>query len=108
MCGIQLELIEAAHIVPHSHEAGSDDVTNGISLCALHHKAYDNALIYFDENYKILINDGKMKYLKKMKRDSGYKEFIGMSDDELILPENHAFRPDAENIKIANSIRGIS
>ena len=42
MCGIQLELIEAAHIVPHSHEAGSDDVTNGISLCALHHKAYED------------------------------------------------------------------
>ncbi len=48
-CDIQLGLVEAAHIVPVSHEASTDDTHNGVSLCALHHKAYDAALVTFNE-----------------------------------------------------------
>mgnify|MGYP001616536573 CR=1 FL=1 len=61
MCGIQLELVEAAHIIPHSHEKGTDEIGNGISLCALHHAAYDRSLIFFDEEFNVLINDKKME-----------------------------------------------
>jgi putative restriction endonuclease len=64
MCSIGLELIEAAHIVPHSHEKGTDVIGNGISLCALHHTAYDRSLIYFDTDFNILINTTKMEYLE--------------------------------------------
>ena len=59
MCSIGLELIEAAHIVPHSHEKGTDEIGNGISLCALHHTAYDRSLIYFDDEFNIKINTTK-------------------------------------------------
>ena len=47
MCGIQLGLIDAAHIIPHSNEKGTDDLDNGISLCPLHHRAYDRAFDLF-------------------------------------------------------------
>ena len=107
MCGIQLQLIEAAHIVPHSHEKGTDDVNNGIALCALHHTAYDRGLIYFDEEYQILINHSKMEYLEKIKLDSGYRKFQNLHFDKLQLPQNHSSFPLVENIKIANQIRGI-
>ena len=40
-----------------SHELGTDEIDNGISLCALHHSAYDRSLIYFDEKLDILINE---------------------------------------------------
>ena len=65
MCGIQLELIEAAHIVPHSHEKGTDEIENGICLCSLHHSAYDKSIIYFDENFKIKLNEKKIRLSSK-------------------------------------------
>jgi len=107
MCGIQLQLVEAAHIVPHSHEKGTDDISNGICLCALHHAAYDRSLIYFVENYKILNNDAKLQYLTKIKRDSGLIKLQQTLFSELELPGNHASRPNIENIHLANEIRGI-
>lgn len=108
MCGIQLELIEAAHIVPHSHELGTDEIGNGISLCALHHTAYDRSLIFFDEDFNIIINELKMEYLEKMGLDSGFRKFKALSFDKIQLPANHTLRPKIANIKLANQTRGIN
>ena len=107
MCGIQLELVEASHIVPHSHELGTDEVSNGITLCALHHKAYDRSLVYFDEDYTIRVNARKMEYLEKIGRDSGFRKFQLLNFDKIQIPENHTLRPNTSNIRLANSIRGI-
>lgn len=107
MCGIQLELIEAAHIVPHSHEKGTDDIGNGICLCALHHTAYDRSLIYFDNEFNILINNSKMEYLEKVGLDSGFRKFQSLAFDKIQLPTNHTLRPNIENINLANQARGI-
>lgn len=108
MCGIGLEIIEAAHIIPHSHEKGTDDVNNGISLCSLHHSAFDRSLIYINEEMEILINNYKIKYLEKIGQDSGIYKFIKLSFDKLQLPKNQTLHPNIENIRIANQIRGIS
>ena len=107
MCGIQLELIDAAHIVPHSHESGTDDISNGIGLCSLHHTAYDKSLIYFEIDFSIKINNNKMKYLEKMGLDGGYRKFEDLSFDKLRLPQNHILQPNLGNISLANQIRGI-
>lgn len=107
MCSIGLELIEAAHIVPHSHEKGTDEIGNGISLCALHHTAYDRSLIYFDDEFNILVNNSKMEYLEKVGLDSGFRKFQALAFDKIQLPLNHALRPNTENIRMANQARGI-
>jgi putative restriction endonuclease len=107
MCGISLKLVEAAHIVPHSHEKGTDDINNGVCLCALHHTAYDQSLIYFDEKFNIKINVEKLKYLEKLGLDSGFRKVKDLLFDKIILPENLAMHPNTENIKLANQIRGI-
>jgi putative restriction endonuclease len=108
ICGIQLELIEAAHIIPHSHDKGTDNVDNGICLCPLHHTAYDRGLIYIDEEYKILLNKSKIEYLEKLGLASGYRKFEELGFEELALPTNMAYYPNVENILLANSIRGIN
>ena len=107
MCGIGLEIIDAAHIVPHSHEKGTDNIDNGISLCALHHRAYDRSLIYFDEDLNILMNENKIKYLEKFGLDTGMRKFEKMAFDKIQLPKNYSMRPNVNNIKIANQSRGI-
>tara|TARA_X000000368_G_scaffold198135_1_gene156431 strand:+ start:4262 stop:5257 length:996 start_codon:yes stop_codon:yes gene_type:complete len=107
MCGIGLELIEAAHIVPHSHDKGTDEINNGIALCALHHTAYDRSLIYFDEELNIHINEIKMEYLEKVGIDSGIRKFEKLAFEKVQVPENHTLSPNIQNIKIANQTRGI-
>jgi putative restriction endonuclease len=39
------ELLEAAHILPDGHPKGEPWVSNGISLCKLHHSAYDSQIL---------------------------------------------------------------
>lgn len=107
MCGIQLELVEAAHIVPHSHEKGTDEIDNGICLCSLHHTAYDKSLIYFNIELEILINESKMEYLEKVGLDSGIRKFEKLSFEKIVLPKNQIHHPNIGNIRIANQTRGI-
>lgn len=107
MCGIQLELVEAAHIVPHSDERGTDEVNNGLCLCRLHHGAYDNSLIFVDEKFNIKINEEKINYLIKIGKDSGLHHLNRISFQKLNLPENPIFHPDINNIIIGNQLRGI-
>lgn len=46
---------EAAHIIPFK-VSQNNDVRNGISLCKLHHWAFDKGLISVDEMYKVIIS----------------------------------------------------
>lgn len=53
ICSIRhLELLDAAHIVSDS-VGGSAEVTNGISLCKIHHSAFDHHLIGVDRDYRV-------------------------------------------------------
>ena len=47
---------EAAHIIPFN-KSNNDDVRNGISLCKLHHWAFDKYLISVDESYNVIVSD---------------------------------------------------
>lgn len=105
--GIQLDLTEAVHIIPHSHELGTDEVQNGICLSPLHHKAYDAGLIYVDEDYHIKINKKKIEYLEKIGKDGGLKKFIDLQYESMVLPKIDGNKPSKEYINIANKIRGI-
>jgi putative restriction endonuclease len=105
--GMQLDLVEAAHIVPYSHELGTDDVQNGICLSPLHHAAYDAGLIYIDEDYSIKMNKEKSEYLEKIGRDGGLNKFIDLQYARVTLPKLQRNFPSVENIRLANKIRGI-
>ena len=107
MCGVQLELIEAAHLVPHNHPKGLDTVSNGIALCALHHRSLDTGLIYLDADYNILINSVRRKYLVRMQRIAGFQQFRRQLSDTIDLPHEPSDYPVRENIELGNELRGI-
>jgi HNH endonuclease len=48
MCGLNLGLVEGAHIYPASAPGAPDEVWNGIALCSNHHGAFDRQMIYID------------------------------------------------------------
>ncbi len=107
MCGVQLELIEAAHLIPHSHPKGLDTVSNGIALCTLHHRSLDTGLIYLDANYNILINPVRRKYLVTMRRIDGFLQFRRRLSNAIALPHDSSDYPLRENIELGNQLRGI-
>lgn len=47
------QLLDAAHITPDSDETSSTSVTNGLSLCKLHHAAFDTHIVGIDGNYRV-------------------------------------------------------
>ena len=47
---------EAAHIIPFT-KSNNDDVRNGISLCKLHHWAFDRYLFSVDEAYSVIVSE---------------------------------------------------
>jgi putative restriction endonuclease len=105
ICGIQLNLVQAAHIVPVSHEQGTDLTSNGIALCALHHYAYDRGLVYVDEDYSIKVNERETMQLKTITRDGGLDKFVEGLRALILLPPSIPDRPYAEYICIANKLR---
>jgi putative restriction endonuclease len=58
VCRLKREqLLEAAHIIGDREEHGAPVVTNGISLCALHHSAFDSHLIAVTPDYRVEVRD---------------------------------------------------
>lgn len=106
--GMQLDIVEAAHIIPHAHPEGTDDVTNGICLSPIHHRAFDSGLIYIDENYNIRLNQERVDYLKKIGQDGGLEKFLALQYEQLALPKTKNQLPSRSNIVKANRIRGIT
>lgn len=106
VCGVQLKLVEAAHIIPVNHDNGTDETRNGLALCTLHHKAYDQALIAIVEDYSVQINRSRVVELQAQKLSDGLAKFSQDLRPIIILPPSVSDRPHVEYIRIANSIRG--
>jgi putative restriction endonuclease len=49
------ELLDAAHIIGDTDPLGEPAVSNGLSLCKLHHAAYDRDILTVDPDYRIVI-----------------------------------------------------
>lgn len=106
LCGIQLKLIDAAHILPVNYEKSTDETSNGIALCALHHRAYDNALVTINREYRILLDEKKLKRLKDLNLDGGLKKFAHELRPLIHLPPAVNDRPHIQYVEKANEIRG--
>ena len=106
VCGVQLELIDAAHIEPVSQEGSSDETCNGIALCKIHHAAYDNLLISFDESYKIQLREARLTALKSMDRHAGDSAFKAALKPVIILPADRRDYPKVEYIRRSRKSRG--
>ncbi len=107
MCGVQLELIEAAHLVPHAHAKGIDVVENGVALCALHHRSLDTGLLYIESDYSIQMNDVRYRYLARMKLTQGLNRYKRYLSSQIALPGDPSKHPLKDNIVLGNRLRGI-
>ena len=104
--GIQLKLVDAAHIVPVSYETSSDETSNGIALSSIHHKAYDNGLITFNEKYQIIFDEKQIHKLKEISLDGGLDKFKRGLRPIIRVPPALTDRPNVAYILTANQLRG--
>lgn len=105
MCGIQLNLVQAAHIIPVSSEEGTDETCNGIALCALHHYAYDRGLVYINEDYFVEVNQSRIEQLQAISRVDGLDEFVNALRTLILLPPSVSDRPKTDYLELANRLR---
>lgn len=108
MCGIQLELLDAAHILPAAHPQSTDETNNGVSLCTLHHRAFDRGFVTFDERYRTYINEEKAVEFQESGLDGGLVRFKKDLKPLLLLPPDSRDRPRRDFIEETNRLRGWS
>lgn len=105
MCGMQLDLLDAAHILPVAHVGSTDGTNNGVALCKIHHAAFDRNLVSFDEEFRVEISESESLRLSRANRAGGLEEFSQGLKSALILPNDRRDLPDPELISLARSVR---
>ena len=88
----QPRLLDAAHIVGDRDARGEPHISNGLSLCSIHHRALDEDLIGVSPDYMVAVHprlrdeeDGPMLTLLQ-----------GAHGTPIVLPRRREWRPDRE------------
>ncbi len=89
------ELLDAAHITPDSDPNSSAEVSNGISMCKIHHAAYDRNLLGINANYQIFINDRLLNEVDGPMLKHGLQ---AMHKKIINLPNMDKNKPDRERL----------
>jgi putative restriction endonuclease len=95
ICRLKEErLLDAAHIVGDTEARGEPSVSNGLSLCSIHHRAFDQELVGISPDYEARVSrrlledeDGPMLNL--------LKAFHGQS---IVVPTRLAWQPDRDRL----------
>lgn len=96
VCNLKhVSLLDAAHIIPDSHELGLPIVTNGLSLCKIHHAAYDKNLLGISPDYQVAINSQLLHEVDGPMLKHGIQE---MHRRALTLPSRAADQPNRDNL----------
>lgn len=88
-----IPLLEAAHIMPDSDIRGEPRVTNGLSLCKIHHAAYDQHIIGIDTDYKAVVREDILEEVDGPMLKYGIQQMNGL---KLQLPRANEHKPDRD------------
>jgi len=91
------DLLDAAHIIGDGEEGGDPIVTNGLSLCKIHHAAYDRNLLGISPDYTVHIDEGLLVEVDGPMLRYGLQEMHGRS---LILPIKRNELPDRARLSV--------
>ncbi len=90
-----IELLDAAHIIPDSDPEGRPEVTNGISLCKLHHAAFDSYFIGLTPDYTVEVREDILDETDGPMLQHGLKE---LHKRKFILPTDKNQWPNKDNL----------
>jgi putative restriction endonuclease len=97
ICSLREErLLDAAHILADLQEHGEAVVPNGVSLCSIHHRAFDQDLIGISPDYEVHVARSLMD-----EEDGPMLEVLKTFDRKRIhLPSRRSHRPDRERLAL--------
>lgn len=87
------ELLDAAHIIPDA-DGGEPRVTNGLSLCKIHHTAFDRRFIGIDADYMVHVKPALLDERDGPMLEHGLKRMHGLR--LMALPSRRAELPDRD------------
>jgi len=90
------ELLDAAHIIRDSDDRGTPIIPNGLSLCKIHHAAFDQNILGISPDYKVHIRDDILAEHDGPMLRHGLQELEGTS---IILPGQVPNRPDPDRLE---------
>lgn len=88
------ELLDAAHIIP-DNEGGPPIVNNGISLCKIHHAAFDKNILGINEDFRIEVRKDVLEEVDGPMLKYGLQEF---HHKQLILPRSRESYPNKQYV----------
>lgn len=89
------ELLDAAHITPDGAPDGMPVVTNGLSLCKIHHAAFDRHFIGVSPDYEIVVREDLLHEQDGPMLRHGIQE---IHQRKLILPRKAIEHPDRDRL----------
>ena len=89
-------LLDAAHIVGDLEQKGEPLVSNGLSLCSIHHRAFDQDLVGIAPDYRVHVSR------RLLEDDDGpMLDVLKTAHERTIeLPSRRAWRPDPERLAL--------
>jgi len=90
------ELLDAAHIIPDNFPEGKPIIENGISLCKLHHSAYDSLILGITPDYIIHVRKDILEEEDGPILQHGLK---GLHKTKIILPTTKNNWPSREALE---------
>lgn len=94
------ELLDAAHIIPDTEEFGEPIIQNGLSLCKIHHAAYDQNILGITPDYRIRMRNDILEEIDGPMLRYGLQE---LHDKSLFLPKKKGYWPDRDRLEIRYS-----
>lgn len=85
-------VLDGAHLVPDREELGEPRVANGLSLCALHHRALDRDLVGVNPDLEIHVFRERLEHPEEQPTEV-LTDFDG---EPLGVPDDPELRPDRE------------
>lgn len=86
-------LLDAAHILPDRDERGLPEVPNGLSMCRIHHGAYDLGILGVSPEYRVHIRQDVLEETDGPMLRHGLQE---MDKSPISVPRHPEARPNRE------------
>lgn len=89
-------LLDAAHIIPDGEPDGEPEVSNGLSLCKMHHAAFDLNYLGITPKYKVEVRAELLEEVDGPMLQHGLKAMHGT---QIVLPAVTRHRPTAARLE---------
>jgi putative restriction endonuclease len=91
------ELLDAAHIIGDNEEFGDPAVQNGLSLCKIHHAAFDKNILGINPDYYIHVRNDILEETDGPMLKYGLQ---ALDSQKIILPHHRKDHPDRDRLEV--------